>query len=230
MAQAGQKRSYQRELDRIVEDLEAKGSVPKLLLHSCCAPCSSYVLEYLSRYFDITVYYYNPNIFPREEYEARVREQERLIREMELPRAVGFMAGEYAPEDFFARVRGHEKEPEGGIRCYKCYELRLEHAAGIAARDGYDYFTTTLTISPLKHADWLNEIGERLAGEYGAAYLTSDFKKRSGYKRSVELSALYGLYRQDYCGCVYSQAEAEARRKRKQGGSGAEADLRRKRS
>ena len=193
MTQPGQKRNFQRELDRIIEGLQGERRIPRLLLHSCCAPCSSYVLEYLSQYFDITVYYYNPNIFPPAEYEARVKEQERLIQEMKLSRPVRFMAGSYE-------------------RCRRCYELRLRQAADTARAGGYDYFTTTLSISPLKNAAWLNEIGNRLALEYGVPYLVSDFKKRSGYKRSVELSTLYGLYRQDYCGCVYSRAEAEKRR------------------
>jgi predicted adenine nucleotide alpha hydrolase (AANH) superfamily ATPase len=166
------------------------------------------VLEYLSQYFDVTVYYYNPNIFPEAEYEARVKEQERLIREMAAARPVRFLAGSYEPEEFFSIARGHEKDPEGGERCHRCYELRLDRAAREAASGNFDFFTTTLSISPLKNARWLNDIGCRLAGQYGIPYLVSDFKKKNGYKRSVELSALYGLYRQDYCGCVYSRAEA----------------------
>lgn len=206
MTQTGPKRNYQKELEHIIEGLKREGRIPKLLLHSCCAPCSSYVLEYLSGYFDITVYYYNPNISPQEEYEARVREQERLIREIKLSRPAHFMAGEYVPEDFYQAARGHEKDPEGGGRCYKCYELRLERAAREAAGAGFDYFTTTLSISPLKNAAWLNEIGVRLGEKYKVPYLLSDFKKKDGYKRSVELSERYGLYRQDYCGCVYSRS------------------------
>lgn len=213
MKQTGQKRNYQKELDRVIDGIKEGEPLSRLLLHSCCAPCSSYVLEYLSGYFDITVYYYNPNIFPEEEYQARVKEQERLIREMDLLRPVGFLAGVYEPREFFHMAEGHEKDPEGGPRCYKCYELRLEHAAEMARQGAYDYFTTTLSISPLKNADWLNEIGSRLAGEYEIPYLVSDFKKKNGYKRSVELSARHGLYRQDYCGCVFSRAEAEMRRK-----------------
>lgn len=205
------KRNYQREMEQVIEGFAKEGRVKRLLLHSCCAPCSSYVLLYLSRYFDITVYYYNPNIAPQEEYEARVREQERLIGEMEAERPVRFLPGEYVPEDFYAIAKGHEKDPEGGERCFACYELRLAQAARIAARDGYDYFTTTLSISPLKNADKLNEIGTRLAEEWGVPYLVSDFKKKNGYKRSVELSGEYGLYRQDFCGCIFSQAEARQR-------------------
>ena len=175
--------NYQKQLDELLRQLPEKESKKKLLLHSCCAPCSSYVLEYLRQYFDITVLYYNPNITEREEYEKRAAEQKRLIREM--------------------------NEEADGERCFKCYEIRLREAARIAREQGFDYFTTTLTISPLKNADKLNEIGNRLAEEYGVAFLPSDFKKKNGYKRSVELSEKYGLYRQDYCGCVFSKAERE---------------------
>ena len=209
MPQMNQKRNYQKELDKVIEGLGKDGrGTPRLLLHSCCAPCSSYVLEYLSQYFDITVYYYNPNISPEGEYEARVTEQKRLIREMDTPRPVAFLAGRYEPEEFQAIARGHEDDKEGGERCFRCYRLRLEDAAGKAAEGGFDYFTTTLSISPMKNAQKLNEIGEALAEEYGVPYLVSDFKKREGYKRSVELSGTFGLYRQDYCGCVYSKAQA----------------------
>lgn len=208
-----QKRNYQRELDKVIEGLEREGKKPRLLLHSCCAPCSSYVLEYLSRYFTITLFYFNPNIYPPQEYQERIGEQERLIREMECAGALGipveFQGGEYEPEEFYRAVRGHEGDREGGERCFICYELRLRRAARAAAEGRFDYFTTTLSISPLKNAGKLNEIGERLAAEYGVPYLMSDFKKKNGYKRSTELSARYDLYRQDYCGCVFSR---EARR------------------
>ncbi len=202
-------KNYQKELDRILEEVQAVAKVPRLFLHSCCAPCSSYVLEYLSQYFEITVYYYNPNIFPAEEYDKRVEEERRLIESMEFKHPVDLIAAPYRPEQFYEIARGYEKEPEGGERCLRCYELRLREAASLAARLGYDYFTTTLTISPLKRADKLNEIGERLAAEYGIACLPSDFKKKNGYKRSIELSKEYGLYRQDYCGCVYSMRKPE---------------------
>ncbi|MCI8608006.1 MAG: epoxyqueuosine reductase QueH [Hungatella sp.] len=201
------RRNYQKELDSILEGLARDGRVPRLLLHSCCAPCSSYVLEYLSRYFYITVLYYNPNIFPPSEYALRVREQESLISRMDFVYPVAFLEGSYRPETFYEAVKGLEGEPEGGKRCEKCYELRLLEAAKEAKAGDYDYFTTTLTISPLKSADKLNEIGRRLGTEYGVAYLPSDFKKRDGYKRSTQLSKEYGLYRQDYCGCVYSVRE-----------------------
>ena len=186
-------RNYQKELDRLIEQKESGGDVPRLFLHSCCAPCSSYVLEYLSQYFSITVFYYNPNIFPEEEYEKRVEEQRRLIGELPAKHPVHLLVGDYQPQRFFDAVRGWEKEPEGGERCFRCYRLRLGEAARLAAEGGYDYFTTTLTISPLKNARKLNEIGEELESIYGVKHLPSDFKKKNGYKRSVELSARYGL-------------------------------------
>nr|WP_227148185.1 epoxyqueuosine reductase QueH [Lacrimispora sp. 210928-DFI.3.58] len=212
MACQASKRNYQRELDKILEGLEGKEKRPSLLLHSCCAPCSSYVLEYLSRYFDITLFYYNPNIYPPSEYGERVAEQKRLIAEMKLARPVHFLEGSYDTEAFYRMAKGHEKDREGGERCFLCYELRLREAAKAAKEGGFDYFTTTLSISPLKNAAKLNEIGLALSEETGIPYLVSDFKKKNGYKRSVELSSEYGLYRQDYCGCVYSMEEAKARK------------------
>ena len=197
-------KNYQKELDCILERLEQE-KVSRLLLHSCCAPCSSYVLEYLSQYFEITVLYFNPNIYPQSEYELRVKEEEGLIARMPFVHKVTMIEGRYEPQEFYQAVQGLEKEPEGGERCEKCYELRLREAARIAGEGGYDFFTTTLTISPLKPAGKLNEIGERIGREYGVAFLPSDFKKRNGYQRSIELSREYGLYRQNYCGCVYSR-------------------------
>ena len=205
--------NYQKELDRLLERLKSEERVPRLLLHSCCAPCSSYVLEYLNRYFEITVFYYNPNIYPESEYTKRIWEQQELISRMPFLHPVSFLAGPYDQERFYEMARGLEHVKEGGERCLKCYELRLSEAARMAVKTEADYFTTTLSISPLKNADRLNEIGMRLGEEYGVPYLPSDFKKKNGYKRSVELSALYGLYRQDYCGCVYSRAEAIERQK-----------------
>lgn len=199
--------NYQKILDREIESIVSENRVPKLLLHSCCAPCSSYCLEYLSEYFEITVYYYNPNISLADEYEKRADEQERLIREMPLKHPVQFVKGTHEPEKFFEMARGMEHVPEGGERCFKCYELRLRAAAEMAKAGDYDYFTTTLSISPLKNAAKLNEIGAELSKEYGVPYLYSDFKKRNGYKRSTELSAMYGLYRQNYCGCIYSKRD-----------------------
>ena len=206
--------NYQKELDKLIERLSKEGKVPKLLLHSCCAPCSSYVLEYLSNYFEITVFYYNPNIFPENEYTKRILEQQTLISDMKVKHPVSFLAGNYDRERFFQIVAGLEHLREGGERCFKCYELRLEEAAKIAQDAGFDYFTTTLSISPLKNVDKLNEIGTRLADKYGVQYLQSDFKKKNGYKRSIELSNEYGLYRQDYCGCEYSFRD---RQKQKEG-------------
>lgn len=202
------RRNYQRETEAHIARAEAEQKVPTLLLHSCCAPCSSYVLEYLSRHFSVTLFYYNPNIYPPEEYEKRVEEQERLIREQPHLHPVTFLQGEYEPSRFFEAARGHEKDREGGERCFRCYELRLRETAKAAAAGGYDYFTTTLSISPLKNAEKLNEIGERAAAEFGSAYLPSDFKKKGGYQRSVELSREYGLYRQNFCGCVYSREQS----------------------
>ena len=198
-------RNYQKELDRILEEEKRSGRKPLLLLHSCCAPCSSYVLEYLSKYFRILDYYYNPNISPLEEYRKRAQELKRLISEMPLENPVIFLEGPYEPEKFREASMGLEKEPEGGERCTRCFELRLREAALQAVRSGCDYFTTTLSISPLKDAQRLNAIGEKLAEEYGIRYLVSDFKKRDGYKRSIELSREYELYRQDFCGCMYSR-------------------------
>lgn len=200
-------RNYQRELDALITGFEKENKVPRLFLHSCCAPCSSYVLEYLSKYFEITVFFYNPNISPKEEYEKRVEEIRRMIGEMNFIHPVKLVEGTYDPQIFFRMAKGLEQVPEGGERCFRCYRLRMEEAAKLAKEGGYDYFTTTLTISPMKNAARLNDIGLRMAELYGVPYLVSDFKKKNGYKRSVELSGEYGLYRQDYCGCVYSRAE-----------------------
>lgn len=215
-------RNYHKELDKIIEGLIQKPfsapneetAPPRLLLHSCCAPCSSYVLEYLRNFFRITVFYYNPNISMEPEYRKRLAEQKRLIEAYnaqpgDISHPILIEDGDYEPERFFEIAKGLEKCPEGGERCFSCYELRLRKASQIAAAGKYDYFTTTLTISPLKNAVKLNEIGERLSEECGIRWLPSDFKKKGGYQRSIELSREYGLYRQDYCGCVYSKAERE---------------------
>lgn len=207
--------NYQRLLDKELEAIQTAGKTPRLLLHSCCAPCSSYVLEYLSDYFAITVLYYNPNISPKAEFDLRAAEQQRLIRDMSLKNPVKFVEGDYTPERFAAIAAGREQMPEGGDRCFDCYRLRLEETAAIARAEGYDYFTTTLSISPLKNADKLNEIGRALSAEYGVPYLYADFKKREGYKRSCALSTEYHLYRQNYCGCIYSKRDAENREKSK---------------
>lgn len=197
--------NYQLMLDKTLDELKASERRPSLLLHACCAPCSSYVLEYLSKYFQITLFFYNPNISPREEYDARYAELRRLVRETGLEGEVDFVDSDYEPQRFFEIARGLEELPEGGERCRKCYALRLEKTASAAQSGGFDYFTTTLSISPHKRADWLCEIGEELSLRYGVSYLFSDFKKRGGYLRSCQLSELYGLYRQDFCGCVYSK-------------------------
>ena len=203
------KRNYQKELDAKIAGLH--GEVPTLLLHSCCAPCSSAVLERLTDWFDLTVFYYNPNIAPEEEFLRRAEEQRRLIAELPHAHEIQFRCGEYESEAFEALARGLEDMPEGGERCTRCFRLRLGKTAALAAREGFDYFTTTLSISPLKDAQRLNAIGGELAEQFGVSYLFSDFKKKNGYKRSCELSLQYGLYRQDYCGCVFSRRERDAR-------------------
>ncbi len=200
------KKNYSRELDRIIAAIP-EGTTPSLLLHSCCAPCSSYVLEYLSRYFRITVFYYDPNIYPPEEFYKRREEQERFISLFPAANPIGFIGTEHQSERFYEAVRGLEHIPEGGERCFACYRLRLEETAEKAAQMSFDYFTTTLSISPLKNAEVLNAIGEELSHEYGVPYLFSDFKKKGGYLRSTELSREYGIYRQNYCGCVFSMRE-----------------------
>lgn len=206
------RQNYDKLQKQIIASL---GGVPTLLLHSCCAPCSSAVLERLSEYFAITVFYYNPNITDKSEYLMRVSEQKRLIESMNFENPVQFVEGDYCPEIFFETVKGLEKLPEGGERCFKCYALRLEEAAKFASEHGFDYFTTTLSISPLKNADKLNEIGEQMSKKYGVKHLPSDFKKNDGYKRSIELSKEYLLYRQNYCGCIFSKTEAQNRQKSK---------------
>ena len=198
-----QKINYQKQLDKIIENLGDK--VPSLLLHSCCAPCSSYCIEYLSQHFNITVLYYNPNIYPETEYEKRKAEQKRLISEMETKYPIKMLDCDFESEKFDEMAKGLENCRECGERCFKCYRLRLLKAVQEAKENEFDYFTTTLTISPLKNAEKINEIGNELAKEYNAQWLPSDFKKREGYKRSIELSKVYNLYRQNYCGCVYSQ-------------------------
>lgn len=200
--------NYQKELDRVIDKITKEGRVPKLLLHVCCAPCSSYCLEYLSKYFDITVYFYNPNISIANEYNYRLSEEKRLVSLMPFEYPVKVVEGEYLPKDYFEYVKGLENEPEGGKRCEKCFRLRLESSARYAKEHGFDYFTTTLTISPLKNAQLLNSIGEELANQYDVPWLYSDFKKREGYKRSIILSKEYDLYRQNYCGCVFSKRDS----------------------
>lgn len=209
------KENYQIILNKTIKEIQKKDTVPSLLLHSCCAPCSSYVLEYLSEYFNITILFYNPNISPEQEFIKRADELRRLISEMPLKYDVNFIEGSYDSNRFYDMSKGLEHMKEGDERCFKCYRLRLEEAAKAAKNGGFDYFTTTLSISPHKNAQMLNQIGGELAEKCGVNYLFSDFKKKNGYKRSCELSEEYGLYRQNYCGCVYSRAEALEREKAK---------------
>ncbi len=213
--------NYKQQLEKKLNQITTERVVPTLFLHACCAPCSSYVLEYLSKYFEIAVYYYNPNISPVFEYEKRVSEIKSFIErvypegvkdfiesdEIKLYHPVHLIEGEYDPTEFDEIASGLEEEPERGARCYKCYELRLKKTALKAKELGFDYFCSTLSISPYKNADWLNEIGLRLSEEIGIAYLVNDFKKNNGYRRSCELSEEYGLYRQNYCGCIYSKRD-----------------------
>ena len=197
--------NYDLEMEKQINNLKGK---PKLLLHACCAPCSSAVLERIAKYFDITILYYNPNITEKEEYEKRLHEIEKFIKELNLDN-IKVLPGRYNPEEFFSIANGLEQEKERGKRCYKCYELRLEETAKIAEKEKFDYFTTTLSIRPYKNSNWLNKIGQELDKEYIPTYLYADFKKKNGYKRSIELSKEYHLYRQDYCGCIYSKKERE---------------------
>ena len=210
--------NYQIEMERELARIARRGERARLALHACCAPCSSAVLERLCEAFEIVVYYYNPNIAPEEEFRRRAEEQRRLVREMEL-RNVRVEVGPYDAQRFYDLVRGHEADPEGGARCAICFEQRLRATAAFAREIGADYFTTTLSISPLKDAQLLNALGGRIAGETGIRYLYSDFKKRDGYRRSCALSEEYGLYRQDYCGCVFSRRE-RAERKETNGNQG----------
>ncbi len=209
-----QKLNYQKMLDKIISEIP-DGRVPRLLLHSCCAPCSSYCLEYLSQYFSITLLYYNPNISPREEFNKRAEELRRLVSRLPMKHPAAVVVPEYCPEKFYSAVKGMEDLPEGGERCFVCYRLRLEKAAEYAAENGFDYFCSTLSISPLKNAAKLNEIGAELSEIYPVKLLPSDFKKKGGYLRSIELSREYGLYRQNYCGCVFSKREAQSREQEK---------------
>jgi predicted adenine nucleotide alpha hydrolase (AANH) superfamily ATPase len=201
---ADRKENYQIKLDKLTDEIIASTNRPRLLLQSCCAPCSSYVLEYLIQYFSITVFYYNPNIFPESEFKKRADEQKRFLKEMKFGEANLFIPP-YAPDEFYSVVKGLEDNPEGGQRCEACFRLRMEKTAQFAAKNGFGYFGTTLTVSPHKNAQVINEIGEELGAKYGIKWLPSDFKKREGYKRSIQLSKEYGLYRQNWCGCEYSR-------------------------
>ena len=217
--------NYQKQLEEVIN--QNKNYKKKLLLHSCCAPCSSYVLEYLREYFDITVFFYNPNISSGAEYEKRLQEEKKLIeayneqvknsdfKDMNSTENAGMikiLESPYEPMEFYEAVKGYENSGEGSERCRKCFEVRLQKSAKAAKEGGFDYFTTTLTISPLKNANWLNEIGKCEGEKEGVPFLPSDFKKKDGYKRSIQLSKKFDLYRQDFCGCSFSKAEMELRR------------------
>ena len=207
--------NYYIEFEKQLNEIESRADLkkPRLLLQACCCPCSSHCLEVLAGYFDITVFFYNPNIDEREEFQKRLDELYRFTREADFALGVKVVEGPYEPEVFYEMAKGREDLPERGARCYDCYELRLRKTAEYAKENGFDYFSTTLSISPYKNAEWLNEIGLRLEKEYGAsAFLFSDFKKKNGYKRSIELSEQYGLYRQDYCGCKFSKRDRDAKR------------------
>lgn len=201
--------NYQLEMEKIIKKEQDNNNIPTLLLHSCCAPCSSYVLETLSSYFKITILYYNPNIYPEDEYLKRKEEEKRFIQEFPCKYKVNFLDCDYDSESFYDKVRGMEHLKEGEKRCYLCYSLRLRKTALLAKDNNFDYFSSTLSISPYKKSDWLNEIGFALEKEIAIKYLPNDFKKKNGYKRSIELSSIYNLYRQDYCGCIYSKLERD---------------------
>lgn len=203
------KTNYQSMLDEIIFNIVESNSRPKLLLHSCCAPCSSYVLEYLTKYFDITIFYYNPNIYPYDEYKKRFNEQIKLINDMNPENMISIIDCDYNNNLYEEAIKGFESEPEGGKRCHICYELRLEQTAKQAKNLDFDYFGTTLSVSPYKNSEKLNLIGKSLEEQYNVNYLYSDFKKKDGYKRSIVLSREYNLYRQEYCGCKYSKIVKE---------------------
>ncbi len=204
------KRNYQKELDALIERNAAAGEKPSLLLHVCCAVCASYVLEYLYGHFAITIAYYNPNITGEGEYQHRYSELRRYVAERQMDE-IRFIEVDYTPQEFFALAQGHEADREGGARCSLCFSQRLGYTAKLAKEGGYRYFATTLTVSPLKNAGVINAIGERIGEQVGVEYLPSDFKKKNGYKRSIELSKEYHLYRQNFCGCVFSEKEAQMR-------------------
>lgn len=195
--------NYDIEMEKEIEKI--KNERPKLLLHACCAPCSSAVLERISDYFKISILYYNPNITDEDEYQKRLEELKRFVSIFDTTKEIEVIDGKYQPEDFFTMSEGLEKEKERGKRCYLCYQMRLRETAKLAKELNFDYFTTTLSLSPYKNSNWINEIGDNLSNMYNVEFLYSDFKKKNGYKRSIELSKEYHLYRQDYCGCIYSK-------------------------
>lgn len=203
------KTNYNLKMEEIIKDIKNQNKKPRLLLHSCCAPCSSAVIERLMPYFNITIIYYNPNIEPYEEYLKRKEEQKKLLNLIETPNKIAIMDCDYDNNLFKKMAKNLEGEKEGGKRCFKCYELRLAYCALKAQENNFDYFGTTLTVSPFKNSQKINEIGLDLQKKYQVKYLLSDFKKKNGYIRSIELSKKYSLYRQNYCGCIYSKKEDE---------------------
>lgn len=204
-----QKINYQKLCEEEISKASAGERVPSVLLHSCCAPCSSYCIEYLSQYYRVTVFYYNPNIYPDSEYYHRVKEQQEFINRFPAKYPVGFIEGDFDTQEFYKAAKGLEQEPERGARCTECFKLRLGRTAEVASEKRFDYFTSTLTISPMKDAALLNQIGSEMGEVHGVKWLPSDFKKKNGYLRSCELSREYGIYRQDYCGCVFSYNERQ---------------------
>lgn len=213
--------NYDLVMEKQLEEIEKNKIKPKLLLHSCCAPCSSAILEFLQEYFEITVYFFNPNITFQEEYMKRLEEQKEYHKKRGYQ--INVIEGRYNSEiDFFQSIKGLENEKEGGKRCHQCYRIRLEETAKKAKEDGYEYFTTVLSISPMKNAQWINEIGEEFEKEYRVKFLNGDFKKKSRYLRSIEISKEYELYRQDYCGCIFSKLEREKNEKEKRENNGGE--------
>ena len=207
------KKNYYIEFEKVIREIDLENP-PSLLLHSCCGPCSTSVLELLSDYFKVTLLYYNPNIYPREEYYKRLEEQKKVLEKVNGRFEIKFLEGRYDPAEYFDAVKGVEQLPEGSQRCFNCYELRLKEAAQFAKDLNMDYFATTLSVSPYKNAQIINELGEKIANEYGVKHLSNDFKKKDGYKKSVELSKKWNIYRQDYCGCPFSKREAEEREKK----------------
>lgn len=195
--------NFDRQMDKIINTLAKEGKKPKLLMHACCAPCSTSCIERVNDKFDLTVFFYNPNMDTKEEYSRRAEEEIKLCKELKIK----YVVEEYNSSEFYTAVRGHEEDAEGGNRCKICFNLRLEKTAKFAKEEGFDYFTTTLTVSPLKNASLLNEVGKECEEKYGISFLPSDFKKKNGYLRSIQLSKEYNLYRQNYCGCVFSRAK-----------------------
>lgn len=207
------KKNYYIDFEKVIREIDLENP-PSLLLHSCCGPCSTSVLELLSDYFKVTLLYYNPNIYPSDEYYKRLEEQKKVLEKVNGRFEIKFLEGRYDPSEYFDAVKGVEHLPEGSQRCFNCYEIRLKEAAQFAKNLNMDYFATTLSVSPYKNAQIINELGEKIANEYGVKHLPNDFKKKDGYKKSVELSKKWNIYRQDYCGCPFSKREAEEREKK----------------